>query len=155
MCLIISSKETLPKVAKEDIIIYKLLEERETNDTCKLLSPFQEWEYAKNVRNPEVKLKVVSCADTNASCSGDRAKLFLQNKYGGKWYFNKTLGAVTRGYHAYSDLETALHDKENLIICEWENLVLFKGIIPKGAEYVESEYGEIVGSTIIILKRIN
>ncbi len=112
-----------PKVATEDIIVYKLVKEvRFTKNHCESL--YTHFCYEKDKSNEVIPLRPT----TGILFGIDNFGIYYQ---------------ITEGYHSYASID-ALKSRESR--CEG-NIAEF--IIPQGYEYFINEHGELVSSNII------
>lgn len=142
MCLI--TKQVLPFVAEEDIVVYKEL----YVDGDGFRSVHEGYVYKKGKLCRKVTLRP---NDGEYPCYADTIS---QNFYSlinvglNKMITQGRVSAFSRGYHSYLTVGRGLSEK-------WDNTVMVECIIPKGTEYVLDETGLCVSSQIIINEQLN
>lgn len=123
MCLI--TKQKKPKIAKEDIIVYKVL----VNYGNRLHSPYQWYLYKLN--------ELVTIDKFGIDYSRINTKLFF----------------IYEGLHSYISKELAFKEQKSWVPIE--NISVYEGIVPKGSEYyVSKDRTELVSNNLIIKRKI-
>ena len=143
MCLITNKQ---PQIATEDIVVYKELNHN-------LRSVFQYFQYELN-KLYSTEIKESPSGTYSPFCQVDRN--YLYNTYGGFEQLEDLIdsGALKiyqEGFHSISlgILGVFLEAEER-----YENSIIVKCIIPKGATYIEDFVGFIVSNQIMIVERV-
>ena len=129
------------KIAKEDIICYKIFRAQEIHykktyfffgkkKIDSLYSIIRNFKYVPYQKQYHVDLHV------------DKRLMLWSHRY-------KTYYAIEEGYHSYATLRRANNEKEKR-----DSSVIIECIIPKYAEYYINDVNEIVSSTIIVTDKI-
>lgn len=114
-----------PLVAKQDIVVFKMLKKVGDGRKTKYQSPYRTFEYNRGTHYYEEK----------------------GNEFGKKVYasWGKVTMDINQGLHAYTTLE-----KADMEAYRSSNLVIFKMIIPKGSlYYINVNSREIVADNLI------
>lgn len=137
MCLIVEKSKKV-KVAKENIICYKLLKKD-------LRSSIQNFQYELG-REYETSLSKVDCGNLSSHwnwCDQDSADAYQD--------IMELCYAYQQGFHSYKTKKRAGWECSYYYI---SSFLLYKCTIPKGSEYIEDATGLICSNRIIIVNRI-
>ena len=130
MCLIVT-KKTKVKIAKTDMVIYKLFKNKIYDNA--VFSPYFSGTYTFG-----------ALYKTDLSLSGEFSYFDDISHRAYTKYYERELLSYGKGFHGIKTLER-LRKVSNI----W-NKYCFKCIIPKGSEYVEDSTGVIVSNQIIV-----
>jgi hypothetical protein len=139
MCLQIirrTKREPKPRIAKRNIIIYKVVEEVKKGI---YFSPYYDFQYKLGKKNKRIELEPQYAYTILSTISSLRT---------GNLHFYE----VYKGYHAYRTLQAAKYAKEKMNFAN--NPVILKGIVPQGEKYLTNNKDEIVASNIILTKEL-
>jgi len=144
MCLITKREEI--KIAKEDIKVIKLLKP----DLIAVYQPH--FQYKRDVKY-ETSFTYDSIGQDWTPFSGDYRNLLDKNYP--MWdvrgsAMRDEMVCVEEGFHSMTSKKGA-EDICAFGVAYEENAELFDAIIPKGSEYIEDGFGQIVSTALIIL----
>jgi hypothetical protein len=136
----------VPKIAKEDITCYKVLE---------ICNP--EWEAESGRKRKSKKIVLKSIYYPNFKWSIDKrykSRLVIEPRYM-IGYYNMFNYYVTKAFHSYQTLESAKSYCQTIFV---DSYVIVRCIIPKGAKYCEGmnslDENDGYASNQIIMKEI-
>ncbi len=157
MCLI--TEQRFAKIAKDDIVVYKLLRKHKNKITSTIhkshvwaLNVLYKTKLVIERRNALPFERYFKYADAHAE---EHYSPFI-NYFGNTRfstnirYPTKPLTIVHEGYHAYKDYNKI---KKSHYYGDMENI--FIAIIPKGAKYFEDATGLITSNKLIIKEEVN
>ncbi len=135
MCLVTDQQQ--PKIAEEDITVYKLLQG--------MNAPCNEFTYKLGqLYKTEVKESV------DRWCYDSLDRKTLNDKYGEKWPEDDTIKCFGEGFHSAVNPDRL---RQTNMSSMWK-AGLYECTIPKGSEYYDNPSDLVVSNQIIINKKI-
>lgn len=144
MCLVTNQLE--PKIATEDIIVYKKMNEHKDSGTIWSYHQDFQYELGKLYKTEIKESEDISVLDYEAKRDYENFYKGFNSNFGEN-IIDDTLKCFGEGFHSYKR-------KERGDIRFWSKAFLYECIIPKGSEYYEDCSNLLVSNQLIIVKKV-
>lgn len=159
MCLIVE-KGTTPKVAEQDIIVFKAFKKYVNTKLFRpkqlfglIKAKYKNEEYITSmIQNHRYEFgpqpEIIMEEEPNGKCFGDVDFKYLYKKYGYNWREESDeIIAIGTGYHSAKSMQR-FRDEGDMD----DTYVYYKCIVPKGSLYYEDATDLLVSNNLIITK---